>query len=101
MTIRKMIYAALLLAALSAGAVGEADLRGNEVQSLRAEGPTGLKTFLETHSEALARGDSDAKESLDRICAQYDCKTSKLYWYTDLEAAKARARAEHKPILSV
>ncbi len=101
MIIRKMIYAALLLAAQNTGEAGKADLKSNEVLSRRAEGPTGLKTFLEMHSEALARGDSNAKEALDGICAQYDCKTSKLYWYTDLEAAKARARAEHKPILSL
>ncbi len=101
MTIRKMIYAALLLAAQSASEAEKADLKANEVQSRRAEGPTGLKEFLETHSEALARGDSHTNEALDRICAQHDCKTSKLYWYTDLEAAKARARAEHKPILSL
>lgn len=94
MILRRLMYAALILAAQSAAT-------STEVQTLRAEGPAGLEKFLQTHSEALARGDRHAREALDAICAQHDCYTSKLYWYTDLEAAKARARAEHKPILSL
>lgn len=94
MILRRLMYVGLILAAQST--------RGSrEVQTLRAEGPAGLEKFLQTHSEALARGDRHAREALDKICAQHDCYTSKLYWYTDLEAAKARARAEHKPILSL
>jgi len=96
------MYAALILAAQSAGvSTDKVDLKSPEVQTLRAEGPAGLEKFHQTHSEALARRDRHAREALDKICAQHDCYASKLYWYTDLEAAKARARAEHKPILSL
>jgi len=102
MVLRRLMYAALILAAQSAGvSTDKVDLKSPEVQTLRAEGPAGLEKFHQTHSEALARRDRHAREALDKICAQHDCYASKLYWYTDLEAAKARARAEHKPILSL
>jgi len=91
MVIRTMMCAVLAVASLDA----------DEAQSLRAQGPAGLQKFVEAHSKELARGDIRAREALDVICAQYDCNASRLYWYTDLEAAKARARAEHKPILSL
>jgi hypothetical protein len=38
---------------------------------------------------------------LDALCGQHDCRSSRLFWFTDLEAAKATARREHKPILSL
>ncbi|MDP2344344.1 MAG: hypothetical protein Q8O67_25520 [Deltaproteobacteria bacterium] len=38
---------------------------------------------------------------LDRTAAQKDAVTSGLAWHTDLEAAKAEARARHLPILSL
>ncbi len=41
------------------------------------------------------------RAALDRVCRQRDCYTSRLYWYTDLAAAQAEARAQHKPILSL
>ena len=39
--------------------------------------------------------------ALDRVGAQYDNDASGLYWYTDLEEAKAAARASKRPILSL
>jgi hypothetical protein len=96
-----MMYAALASAVLGAVKAGQTQSISKEAQSLRAEGPAGLEKFVEAHSKELARGDARAGEALDWICAQYDCNASRLYWYTDLEAAKARARAEHKPILSL
>ncbi len=35
------------------------------------------------------------------LCTQRDCYASKLYWYTDLEQAKEKAKATGKPILSL
>ena len=37
----------------------------------------------------------------DRACRQLDCWASGLNWHTDLEAARAEARASGKPILSL
>jgi hypothetical protein len=42
-----------------------------------------------------------AGEALDRVCGVRDCADIRLFWYTDLEAAKAAAHAEGKPILSL
>ncbi|MBK7828864.1 hypothetical protein [Nannocystis sp.] len=95
-------------------------------QRLRAAGPAGLAAFTELHADALAtalrpRADAGAlarmlglsagtgpsaaelqlQDSLDEICAQRDCAAARLYWYTDLEQAKAAARASGKPIVSL
>lgn len=51
--------------------------------------------------EALLAAGSAADEAVDRVCGVRDCRDIRLFWYTDLEAAKAAARAEGKPILSL
>jgi hypothetical protein len=38
---------------------------------------------------------------LDKACAQKDCITSRLYWYTDLEEAKRAARQTGRPIVAL
>jgi hypothetical protein len=53
------------------------------------------------HEREIAAGDRDALRTLDALCGQHDCRSSRLFWYTDLEAAKLQARREHKPILSL
>ena len=63
------------------------------IAGLRKEGPAGMEALL-----ALADG---AGETLDRVCGVRDCADIRLFWYTDLEAAKAAARAAGKPILSL
>src|SRR5215472_14425804 len=98
---RKAMYAALAISVLGAVKAKTSQSRKNEVDSRRAEGPAGLEKFIRAHQKELARGDFHSREALDTICAQHDCNSSKLYWHTDIEAAKARARAEHKPILSL
>jgi hypothetical protein len=40
-------------------------------------------------------------EVLDNVCGVRDCADIRLFWYTDMEAAKAAARATGKPILSL
>jgi len=41
------------------------------------------------------------RERLDAVCAQHDCAASRLFWYTDLERAKAEARRSGRPVLSL
>ncbi len=60
--------------------------------ALREAGPAGMEA-------ALAIGASG--QALDQICGVRDCSDIRLFWYRDLEAAKAAARAEGKPILSL
>lgn len=67
------------------------------VEELRAAGPAGLAAFKKSVRDSDPRYDA----TLDRVCAQRDCRASDLFWYTDLEQAKAAARAEGKPILTL
>ncbi|HYV02991.1 MAG TPA: hypothetical protein VFB82_00295 [Blastocatellia bacterium] len=91
------------------------------VAELRSRGPEGLRAFLEANrseidaaakpSAGSSTGDSldharsarsnQVLATLDSICKQKDCFASRLYWYTDLDKAKATARAQGKPILSL
>lgn len=94
-------------------------------QRLRDAGPAGLAAFSELHADAIAAalrpqqpgalarmlglspgtGQSAAQvqllDTLDELCAQKDCAPAGLYWYTDLEQARAAARASNKPIVSL
>jgi hypothetical protein len=74
-----------------------ATFRGDE---LRAAGPEGLAALL-TEAKAQGKLDATLDPLIDRVAGQRYARHSRLYWYTDLEKAKARARDEHKPILSL
>jgi len=73
---------------------------------LRANGPAGLDALLTEHQDVLAKGAADPRwtrvtAAIDRVAAQKDAFSSRLYWYTDLEEAKVAAKASGKPILSL
>jgi len=77
---------------------------------LRAAGPQGLEVLQRrfAHEITLHRVDAvtDARwkrisAALDGVGGQYDNYASGLYWYTDLEKAKAAAQASGRPILSL
>ena len=91
--------AAVDLAALAERAVqGEAAA----IAALRDAGPAGLSAFLDAADLATDRSpDEPTLAALDRICAQHDCVASRLYWFTDLEAAKREAARRGVPILSL
>ncbi len=74
-------------------------LAGEAIASLRQKGQEGLAEFLDVYGNQL--NNSQMRLVLDKLCQQRDCYASKLYWYTDLEAAKAAAKASGKPILSL
>lgn len=78
------------------------------IAALRAQGPAGLQALLNLYADelsGLSRADDPNwqrfRAALDKVCAQRDCLESRLYWYTDLDEAKAAARASGKPILSL
>jgi hypothetical protein len=62
-----------------------------------------LQQFLNNHSKELTASlpPKPLREALDRLCQQRDCYASRLYWYPDLEKAKAAAAKSGKPILSL
>ena len=97
---------------------------GAAIESLRGAGIAGLDALLAANSEALQKkmpaapgaarvGRGAAKPAaedpawariaaaIDAVAMQKDAYASRLYWYTDFEAAKAEARRQNKPILSL
>jgi hypothetical protein len=71
-----------------------ADQTGSDIEAraFRARGQAGIEA-------AIAAGASDAL--LDRICRQFDCRASRLFWHTELGDALAAAKASGKPVLSL
>src|SRR5258708_3375352 len=77
---------------------------------LRDSGPEGLKALMQTYAGEVAAHQKGStadnawkriEAALNRVGGQYDDDASGLYWYNDLEKAKAAARASGKPILSL
>jgi hypothetical protein len=83
------------------------------IAELRRMGPQGLRTLFEIFSDEIKRNGLDAAApsnsaewqritaALDAVAQQRDSYTSGLYWYTDIEEAKAASKASGKPILSL
>jgi hypothetical protein len=74
-----------------------------EAIALRPLGPKGLQQFLNTYSQSFTASlpPKPLRDALDHLCQQRDCYVSRLYWYTNLDQAKAAAKASGKPILSL
>jgi hypothetical protein len=89
----------------------EAALSAPAIATLREMGPAGLDELLRAHAgevDAAREGDPSPSDTwpevsaaIDAVAAQRDAYASGLYWYTDLERAKAAAAASHRPILSL
>jgi hypothetical protein len=78
----------------------------SSASQLRKLGQPGLQQFLtknnlQTQSALTSPPTPEVRAALDSLCQQRDCYASKLYWYTDLEQAKAAAKVSGKPILSL
>jgi len=86
------------------------------ISALRALGPSGLEAMLKVHADSIRshllalpvigiqKTDLEwlrLRAALDTVARQRDSYTSKLYWYTDFDQAKAAARSSGKPILSL
>jgi len=91
--------------------VDDTELAAGATRRLRAAGPAGLAAFIARHRATIARANDMSPRTaaetapilaaLDQICGQRDCAPAQLYWYTDLEQAKAAARASGRPIVSL
>lgn len=95
------------------GIVREA-LAGNPeaIHDLRRQGPAGLDMLLEAAAPQItglkqnkirldAEECTQLRASLDAVARQRDAWASGLYWFTELDAAKAEAAKTGKPILSL
>ena len=94
---------------------------GKTIAQWRAEGPEGLAELMEqmrptieqylaakiglllaTPEQRATLADTEARLRLiDAVAQQRDAYTAGLYWYTDLDEAKARAEETGRPILSL
>jgi hypothetical protein len=70
------------------------------IAELRKQKNDGVNTFWTVYQKDLPNN-PQLRATLDAICQQKDCDASRLYWYTDLAAAKAAAKESGKPILSL
>src|SRR3954454_4201275 len=85
------------LTALAARAAG-GDL--DAARALHAAGPRGLSALLDTGVLDPSRDPTAPPiRALDIACGQVECASSRLYWYTDGEAARPAAAASGRPIL--
>jgi len=70
---------------------------------LRSLGPMGLRLTLDAFDRAVEDGtatdDAAWNEALDHIAQQYGARHSRLFWYTDEEAARAASEGSGRPIL--
>jgi len=80
------------------------------IRELRAMGQPGLDVLFARYAVEIERYGKSGNASdewkpiakaLDTVAMQYDSYAAQLYWYTDLDAAKRAAKAQHKPILSL
>jgi hypothetical protein len=73
-----------------------------QIAAWRAEGPAALDRLLADYDQAAPGADRDRlAATIDKVAGQRYATWSRLYWYDDLEAAKAAARTSGKPILSL
>src|SRR5262245_92174 len=88
-TLRRSLATAFTIGCLAAPAI-----------SLRAAGPQELESLLERYDRAP---DGPARKRLaaeiDAVAHQKYATVSRLYWHTDLAAARAAAREQKRPIL--
>ena len=86
------------------------------IAALRAKGQAGLEDFLDAFSVELRNRELEIgattprpanpewhriSNALDQVCQQRDCYASRLFWYTDFNEAKAKAKLSGKPLLSL
>lgn len=75
---------------------------GDDVARLRAAGPPALDALLDRYDHLAPGAERDQlATTIDAVAAQRYATVSRLYWYTDLDAAETAARARHVPILSL
>ena len=68
----------------------------------RGVGPAGLEQMLARYDRLQSGAARDALAArIDKVAAQKYATVSRLFWYTDLDSAKAAAAKAHKPILAL
>jgi len=99
---------------LVASAISEnSEVSNRAIAALRIEGRAGFESLYDAHRSEIEKHVAEGSihdpdpvwqrllTALDGIAGQRDCYASQLFWYTDLEKAKAESKATGKPILSL
>lgn len=76
------------------------DGSAQSIAELRAGGQYGLNELIESYG-ALGKSDPRWEALIDKVAGQRYAVHSGLFWYTDLEAAKAEATATGRAVLSL
>jgi hypothetical protein len=76
---------------------------GDRADSQSATNSDSQKALAEARLQlaAVERWINEMPDVIDQIGAQRGCTVSRLFWYTDLNAAKAEAQRTNRPILSL
>lgn len=89
---------------------GDAATASEAIRQLRVLGPEGLNGLFTAYAADIKDFKTTGTETdkwrkiataIDAVAMQKDAYASQLYWHTDLEAAKAAARAADKPVLTL
>src|SRR4029078_2969681 len=99
---------------LVASAISEhSEVSKRAIAALRSEGRAGIESLYDAHRAEIEKHVAEGSihdpapawqrwlTACDGIAGQRDCYASQLFWYTDLEKAKAESKATGKPILSL
>jgi hypothetical protein len=107
------LYAKTHSEALAVKAISESSAESAPaIAELRAMGPAGLNALFQKYADEINEQIANPllaaspewkrlSAALDAVSQQKDSYLSGLYWYTDIDEAKAAARASGKPILSL
>jgi hypothetical protein len=91
----------MIIALLSVTMLVVLTARPDDVSTLRAGGQLAVDDLHAKWAAAAPEAREELSAKLDRVCAQKDCHASRLFWYTDLEQAKAEAQRTGRPILAL
>jgi hypothetical protein len=81
-----------------AGRAASGDL--DAARALHARGPAGLSALVDAGVSAAGREETpEYRHALDLVCAQVECSSSHLFWYTDFDAARRAAEVSGRPIV--
>lgn len=76
------------------------------IEGLRKRGYEGLNAILSNYRHAIVNKTKPAdweqtRKVIDAVAKQRDAHASRLFWHTDMEAARLVAKDENKPMLSL
>ena len=83
-------------AALAARIAANPAADNPHIPQLRASGQPGLDALLSLYDKSPSAA---LVPAINAVAGQHDALASRLFWYTDLETAKAAAQSQTKPIL--